>query len=93
MDSSPPTQTTDAGREKRSSEGPIIGFLREAGASMPVRDLCCRHVSSETSHCQWRSKFGGMGVPDAERLKDLEAENARLKKRLAEQIFENDFIR
>ena len=41
----------------------------------------------------WRSKFGGMGVSDAKRLKELEAENARLKKLLAEQIFENDVIK
>lgn len=41
----------------------------------------------------WRSKFGGMSVPDAKRLKDLESENARLKKLLAEQIFENDVIK
>ncbi|WP_258531317.1 transposase, partial [Xanthomonas oryzae] len=41
----------------------------------------------------WRSKFGGMSVPDAKRLKDLEAENTRLKKLLAEQVFQNDLIK
>ena len=79
--------------KKRFSEEQIIGFLREADAGMPVKDLCRRHGFSEASHYLWRSKFGGMSVPDAKRLKDLEAENARLKKLLAEQIFENDVIK
>ena len=57
------------------------------------KDLCRRHDFSEASYYVWRSKFGGMSVPDAKRLKELEADNARLKKLLAEQIFENDVIK
>ena len=79
--------------KKRFSEEKIIGFLREAEAGMPVKDLCRRHGFSEASFYLWRSKFGRMGVSDAKRLKELEAENARLKKLLAEQIFENDVIK
>lgn len=79
--------------KKRFTEERIIGFLREADAGLPVKDLCRRHGFSESSYFLWRSKFGGMTVPDAKRLKDLEAENARLKKLLAEQIFENDVIK
>jgi putative transposase len=79
--------------KKRFSEEKIIGFLREAEAGTPVKDLCRRHGFSEASFYLWRSKFGGMGVSDAKRLKELEAENARLKKLLAEQIFENDVIK
>jgi len=79
--------------KKRFSEEQIIGFLREADAGMAVKDLCRRHGFSESSYLLWRSKFSGMTVPDARRLKDLEAENARLKKLLAEQIFENDVIK
>jgi putative transposase len=79
--------------KKRFSEEQIIGFLRDAEAGMPIKDLCRRHGFSEASYYLWRSKFGGMNVPDAKRLKDLEAENARLKKLLAEQIFENDVIK
>lgn len=77
----------------RFSEEQIIGFLREADAGMSVKDLYRRHGFSESSYFLGRSKFGGMTVPDAKRLKDLEAENARLKKLLAEQIFENDVIK
>lgn len=79
--------------KKRYTEEQIIGFLREADAGMPVKDLCRRHSFSEASYYLWRSKFGGMSVPDAKRLKDLESENARLKRLLAEQIFENDVIK
>ncbi len=60
---------------------------------MPIKDLCRRHGFSEASYYLWRSKFGGMSVPDAKRFKDLEAENTRLKKLLAEQVFQNDLIR
>ncbi|AJQ83930.1 transposase [Xanthomonas oryzae pv. oryzae] len=59
--------------KKRFSEEQIIGFLREAEAGMPIKDLCRRHGFSEASYYLWRSKFGGMSVPDAKRLKDLEA--------------------
>lgn len=79
--------------KKRFSEEQIIGFLREAEAGMPIKDLCRQHGFSEASYYLWRSKFGGMSVPDAKRLKDLEAENARLKKLLVEQVFENDVIK
>ncbi|WP_238152322.1 IS3 family transposase [Xanthomonas campestris] len=70
-----------------------MGFLREAESGVAIKDLCRRHGFSEASYYLWRSKFGGMSVPDAKRLKDLESENARLKKLLAEQLFENDLIK
>ncbi|PPV01100.1 IS3 family transposase, partial [Xanthomonas vasicola] len=73
--------------KKRFSEEQIIGSLRGADAGVAIKDLCRRHGFSEASYYLWRSKFGGMSVPDAKRLKDLEAENARLKKLLAEQLF------
>ncbi|MCE4315047.1 transposase, partial [Xanthomonas hortorum pv. gardneri] len=72
--------------KKRFSEEQIIGFLREAEAGIAIKDLCRRYSFSEASYYLWRSKFGGMSVPDAKRLKDLESENARLKKLLAEQL-------
>ena len=66
--------------KKRFTEEQIIGFLREADAGIPVKDLCRRHGFSEASYYLWRAKFGGLSVSDAKRLKALEAENAKLKK-------------
>ncbi len=78
---------------KRYSEEQIIGFLREAEAGMPVKELSRKHGFSEASYYVWRSKFGGKSVPDAKRLKELlETENGRLKKLLAEQVLENEVI-
>ena len=74
--------------KKRYSEEQIIKFLREADAGMPVKDLCRRHGFSEASYYLWRSKYGGMDVSDAKRLKELETENRRLKKLLAEALLE-----
>lgn len=79
--------------KKRFSEEQIIGFLREAEAGVAVKDLCRKHGFSEASYYLWRSKFGGMTVSEAKRLKELEAENARLKKLLAESMLENEITR
>ncbi len=76
--------------KKRYSEEQIIGFLKEAEAGVPIKELCRRHGFSEASYYLWRSKFGGMEVSDAKRLKALESENARLKKLLAEALLENE---
>ena len=79
--------------KKRFTDEQIIGFLREAEAGVAVKDLRRRHGFSEASYYLWRSKFGGMSVPDAKRLRELETENARLKKLLAESILENEVTR
>lgn len=79
--------------KKRYSEEQIIGFLKEADAGVALKDLCRKHGFSEASYYLWRSKFGGMDVSDAKRLKALESENGRLKKLLAESILENEITR
>lgn len=79
--------------KKRFTEEQIIGFLREADAGMPIKDLCRRHGFSEASYYLWRGKFGGLDVSDAKRLKALEAENAKLKKLLAEAVLERGVTR
>ena len=79
--------------KKRFSEEQIIGFLREADEGVPVKELCRKHGFSEASYYLWRSKFGGMDVSDAKRLKSLETENAKLKKLLAESMLENEVIK
>ena len=79
--------------KKRFTEGQIIGFLKEAEAGVPIKDLCRQHGFSEASYYLWRSKYGGLSVSDAKRLKELSTENARLKKLLAEALLENEVTR
>ena len=63
--------------KKRLSEEQIIGFLREADAGVPIKQLCRQHGFSDASYYLWRSTFGGMTGSDAKRLKALESENVR----------------
>lgn len=79
--------------KKRFTEAQIVGFLREVDAWIPVKELCRKHGFSEASYYLWRSKFGGMSVSDAKRLKELEIENGRLKKLLADALLENEVTR
>ena len=73
--------------KKRFTEEKIIRVLREAEAKdIPIRDLCKRHNITEQTFFRWRNRFGGMDVPDAKRLKELESENNKLKRLLAEQM-------
>ena len=74
--------------KKRFSEERIIGFLADAESGVAVKELCRRHGFSEASYYLWKSKFGGLNVSEAKRLKAIEVENARLKKLLAEGMLE-----
>ena len=75
-------------KRARFSEEQIIGILRQAEAGVRVVDLCRQHGISDATFYKWRSKFGGMSVPDAKRLKQLEEENTRLKKLVGEQALD-----
>ena len=79
--------------KKRFSEEQIIGFLKQAEAGVQVKELCRQHGFSDASFYTWRAKFGGMNVSDAKRLKELEAENSRLKELLAESILDAEALR
>lgn len=73
--------------KKRFTDEQVIAILREAEAgAAPIKALCKKHNISEQTFFRWRNRFGGMDVPDARRLKDLESENARLKRLVAEQM-------
>lgn len=69
---------------KRSTEQQIIGVLKEAEAGARTKDLCRQHGIAEATFYNWKAKFGGMTVSEARRLKELEAENSKLKRLLAD---------
>ena len=74
--------------KKRFTEEQIIRILQEAEASANTRDVCRKHNISEQTFYRWRNKFGGMEVSEARRLRELEKENAELKKMVAEQALD-----
>ena len=71
-------------KKSRYSEEQVIGFLKQADAGMPIKELCRKGGFSDATFYKWRTKFGGMDVSDAKRLKELEGENSKLKRLLAE---------
>jgi putative transposase len=71
-------------KKSRYTEEQIIGFLKRADAGMLIKELCRTEGFSDATFYKWRAKFGGMESSDAKRLKELEGENAKLKKLLAE---------
>ena len=80
--------------KKRFTDEQIVRILREAETKdQPIRDLCKRHNITEQTFFRWRNRLGGMDVPDARRLKDLEAENAKLKRMVAEQLLVIDGLK
>ncbi len=73
----------------RFSEEQIIAILKEQEAGMATADVCRRHGVSSATFYKWKSKYGGLEVSEARRLRALEEENARLKKLLAEAMLDN----
>jgi putative transposase len=79
--------------KKRFTEEQIIGFLKQAQAGVAIKDLCRKHGFSDVTFYTWRRKFGGMEVADAKRLRELEGENAKLKKLLAESLLDIEALK
>ena len=75
-------------KRSRFSEEQIIEILKEHQAGLGARELCRKDGVSDATFYKWRSKYGGMEVSDAKKLKALEVENAKLKKLLAEQMMD-----
>ncbi len=80
-------------KKKRFTEEQIIRVLKESEAGAKTAELCRKHGISEATFYAWRSKYGGMEVSDARKLKSLEEENARLKKLLAESMLDVSTLR
>ena len=79
--------------KRRFTEEQIIGILKQAQSGMKIVDLCRIHGISDVTFYNWRSKYGGMEVSDAKRLKHLEDENRKLKQMLADAMLDNKVLK
>ena len=80
-------------RKSRFSESQIVAVLREAEGGVPVADLLRKHGISRPTFFNWKAKYGGAGVPELRRLKELEQENAKLKRMYTDLALENAAIK
>ena len=79
-------------KKSRYTESQIFQILKEAEAGIPVADLCRKHGKSNATFYKWRARFGGMDASAMKRLKELEEENARLKRMYADEKLKADIL-
>lgn len=79
--------------KKRFTEEQVIGILKEREAGVPVRDLTRELGITEQTFYRWKAKYGGMEISEARRLRQLEEENRRLKKMVADLMLDNEILR
>ena len=79
-------------KKPRFKESQIFQVLKEAEAGVPVPELCRKHGMSNASFYKWRAKYGGMDTSSMKRMKELEQENARLKKMYAEEKLKAEIV-
>ena len=77
-------------KKSKFSDSQILSILKQNESDIPVQDLCREHGMSSASFYKWRAKFGGMDASLMRRMKELEAENARLKKMYAEERIKSE---
>ena len=80
-------------KKSRFTETQIVSILNEADAGVTVGDICRKHNISPATYYKWKSKYGGLAASELKRLKDLERENARLKKMYADLSLENEALK
>lgn len=80
-------------KRSRFSETQIVGILKEADAGLKVTEICRKYGISDATYYNWKSKYGGLQVSEVRRLRELESENAKLKRMYAELSLENDALK
>ena len=80
-------------RSSRFTESQIVSILKEADAGMPVKEICRKHGISSPTFYKWKARYGGLGVSELKRIKELEAENAKLKRMYADKAMEADALK
>ena len=80
-------------KRSRFSEEQVIAIVKEQESGVATADVCRRHGISSATFCKWKSRFGGLEVSDAKKLRMLEDENARLKRLLADAMLDNAMLR
>ena len=76
-------------RKSRFTETQIVAILKEADAGLKISDVCRKHGISDATYYKWKSKYGGMEASDLKRVRELEEENAKLKRMYADMALEN----
>ena len=80
-------------RKSKFTESQIVGILAEGESGLAVGDVCRKHGISNATYYQWKSKYTGVSANELKRIKDLEAENGKLKRMYAELALENTAIK
>jgi putative transposase len=80
-------------KKTRFTETQIVAILKKQELGMNVSDICREHGISDATFYNWKAKYGGMQVSDVKKMKDLEAENSRLKRMYAEMSMMNDALK
>ena len=80
-------------RKSRFTETQIVSILKEAESGLAVNEMCRKHGISSATYYKWKSKYGGLEASELKRIKELEAENARLKRMYADKAMETEALR
>lgn len=80
-------------KKPKYSDTKVVAILKEAEAGLPVKELCRKYGVSSATYYNWKSKFGGMSASDVKRTRELEAENAKLKRMYADLALENTALK
>jgi len=80
-------------KRSKYSESQIVGILKEADSGVAVKEVCRKYGISDATYYKWKSKYGGLEVSDVRRMRELEAENSKLKRMYADLSLENDALK